>query len=157
MREMSERLWWVYFAILWWGTNLTKAGVWLSVTVSPVALVIPARTLWQEKGAVFHPLRVLHVICCPGWGRGERWAAHHSLGLSLAFPIRHLMYSVYSWPLQCYRILIDLGFLHVLKIWFYKKHSIAAEFSLPIGAQQEVRIRTEKTKNINTGRWANLL
>lgn len=92
-----------------------KAGGWWSVTVISMALLIPGRTLWQVKGAVFHPLHVLHVICCTGWRRCERWAAHHSLGLSLAFPIRHLMYSVYSWPLQCqevscHRILIEFTF-----------------------------------------------
>lgn len=96
-----------------------KAGGWWSVTVISMALLIPGRTLWQVKGAVFHPLHILHVICCTGWWHSERWAAHHSLGLSLALPIAHLMYSVFSWLLQCQAVSCHRILIFCMFCWKY--------------------------------------
>lgn len=134
-----------------------KAGGWWSVTVSSVALVIPGRMLWQVKAAVFHS-----PMSCMGWWHCERWAAHHSLGLSLTLPIRYLMHSVYSWLLlgqeiSCHTILIEFGFFACfVENAVHKKGSTAAHLSLPVGARQEVRIPTEKPENINRGKLSHI-
>ena len=117
-KMLSELLWPVYFATLWCGTHLTKSrwlikshlvsGVWersfisrpqgvQGPTVSSVMLhdsnprPPQGRTLWQGEGAVFHPVHVLHVICCNCWRHRERWVVHHFSSLSLAFALRHLI------------------------------------------------------------------
>lgn len=118
---------WVYFATVWWGANLTRSR-WLMKCHSQLCGTGDPRedTLTGNSSCVPFS-HVLHAICCMGWWHCERWAAHHSLGLSLTLPIRYLMYSVYSWLLQgqeisCHRILIEFGFLHVLlKMQFTRK------------------------------------
>lgn len=138
-KMLPELLWPVYFATLWGGTSLTKSR-WLKKchlvsrvlqrwfisqlqgvqgpAVSSVMLHDSSprppwgRMLWQGEGAVFHPVHVLHVICCTCWQHCERWAVHHSPSLFLAFT---LISGVYSWPLQCqeiscYRILMEFSF-----------------------------------------------
>lgn len=187
IKMLSELLWPVYFATLWWGTDLTKSrwlikchlvsrawersfiSRWQGVqgpTVSSMMLCDSdprppqGRTLWQGEGATFHPVHVSRVICCTCWRHCERWVDHHSSSLSLAFALRHLIYYMVCIPDRfnarkslAIAFWLSLDFSHVLlRIRFHKKCSIAANLLLPVGAWEEVRIFTEKSKNINIGK-----
>lgn len=153
---------WVYFATVWWGANLTRSR-WLMKCHSQLCGTGDPRedTLAGNSSCVPFS-HVLHAICGMGWWHCERWAAHHSLGLSLTLPIRYLMYSVYSWLLQgqeisCHRILIEFGFFaRFVENAVHKKGSMAAHLLLPVGARQEVRTPTEKHENINRGKLAHI-